>query len=146
MSALLQLQGDDERRNIERALGAEVRQFFTVKGALKWMMTHSSRMTSLEQNLARVGGSANLRKIAIAHATYARILSCLQPTMPGVDEENIGTRADELVAWLNGNRSKSYLADEAGITEHWLSIRVGKTERIVMGRMRARGLIKPRED
>jgi hypothetical protein len=130
---------------MEQQIGAEVKKFFTVAGALKWMMAHSARQTSLEQNLSRAGGDADLKKMARAHATYARILSCLQPKMADVDGENIATRVDELVAWLNGDRSKSFLADEAGLTEQRLSKRVGKTEQIVKARMNARGLIKERE-
>jgi hypothetical protein len=132
----------NEQEQLERELGAGVRQFFTVKGAVKWMMAHHTRLVSLQQNPERGGGGQSREKIVQAQATYARILSCLQATMPDVDSENLTGRTDELVAWLCGERSQEYLADEAGLSVQMLSRRVGKAERVVKERMRARGLLK----
>lgn len=121
------------------------RQFFTVKGAVKWMLAYRSRQTSLSQDLARGGSSRNMEALARAQATYARVLACLQPTMPEVDGENLTGRIDELVSWLCGDRSQDFLADEAGLTVHLLSKRVGKTERFVRVRMEEKDLLKERD-
>jgi hypothetical protein len=92
-----------------RELGAEVRTFKTVRGAMLWLSEERNRRGRLQQPYEFGSSQRSLEARNVCNATYAALVRCMNPAgLPFVWL---------LPEWHRGWTPRKELAFDAGLTE-----------------------------
>jgi hypothetical protein len=126
---------------ILRELGAEVRTFKTIRGAMRWLADEDARRVRLEMPLTWGSAPASRVERDKRNATWAALCNCLSPADPYVDGftlHHIGLFQDWCCAWT----SQRELAKDHGMTLYGLRKAMRFVEGVLRARMEARGLLE----
>lgn len=125
-----------------RELGARTMVFLSLKHAVRWFNGYGGSDCDLGSG---TGCTRPREAIEIDNATYSALLCCFRWRDPGIDDEDMRNLLGPTMDYVCGECSLVHLADHAGLTEQGFTKWVARGERVLRGRLIARGLMRTKE-